>query len=116
MNKHKNVFKFNKIVNKIIYKLEKSLDNYSGNIDIDYESYNNIMKIQINLKNEIIISRQEFLKQIWIATKYKGYHFQYYKNKWFCKRNKCEIFSFLKNFFKKKTGTNILKNFNKIKL
>ncbi|WP_343183536.1 iron donor protein CyaY [Buchnera aphidicola] len=110
-----NLIKFHNTVDKIILILEKFLDNYSGKIDIDYESHSNIMKISICFKNEIIISKQEFLKQIWIATKYKGYHFEYYKKKWFCKRNKCELFDFLKNFFKKKIGKNIIKFIKKNK-
>ncbi|CAL4324942.1 Iron-sulfur cluster assembly protein CyaY [Buchnera aphidicola (Chaitophorus sp. 3695)] len=95
-----NTFKFNNLVNKIFFKIEKYLDNYNGKMDIDYESNFQIIQISIKCQKEIIISKQEFLKQIWIATKYKGYYFEYIKNKWFCKRNKCEIFQFIKKFFK----------------
>ncbi|NIH41059.1 MAG: iron donor protein CyaY [Buchnera aphidicola (Periphyllus aceris)] len=110
IKKKNNILNYHNEFNKIIIKLENSIDNYMGKIDIDYESNQQIMKISINSINEIIINKQEFLKQIWVATKYKGYYFNYYKNKWFCKRNNCEIFNFFKNFFIKKIGKNILFN------
>lgn len=99
--KKMDILKFHNIVNKIFLKIEKYLDNYNGKIDMDYESNFQIIQISIQCKKEIIISKQEFLKQIWIATKYKGYYFEYINNQWFCRRNKCEIFQFIKNMFKK---------------
>ncbi|WP_367677519.1 iron donor protein CyaY [Buchnera aphidicola] len=97
-----NTTNFHKLTNKIFIKIEKYLDNFSEQLDIDYESNFQIIKINIKLKNEIIISKQEFLKQIWIATKDQGYYFEYINNQWFCKRNKCEIFQLLNNIFIKK--------------
>ncbi|NIH16840.1 MAG: iron donor protein CyaY [Buchnera aphidicola (Periphyllus lyropictus)] len=99
--------KFHILVNKLILKIEKKLDKYNGKLNIDYESYNKILKINIKYKNEMIISRQEFLKQIWIATKYKGYYFKYKNKKWICKKNNIEIKKFLNNFFKKHIKENI---------
>ncbi|CAL4324904.1 iron donor protein CyaY [Buchnera aphidicola] len=98
--------KFHQLVDKTIEKIEKYLDNYQGKLDIDYEKSGNTTKINIKSKNEIIITRQEFLQQIWIATQYKGYYFKYKNNKWICQK-KYELFDFLKKFFLKKTKENI---------
>ncbi|MCW5197434.1 iron donor protein CyaY [Buchnera aphidicola] len=94
-----NTLKFHNLANKTFLKIEKYLDNYNGKLDIDYESNSQIIQISIEFKKEIIISKQEFLKQIWIATKYKGYYFEYINKKWFCKRNQCEIFQFINTIF-----------------
>lgn len=99
--KKNKISKFHNLANKAFLKIEKYLDNYNGKLDIDYESNFQIIKISINLKNEIIINKQEFLKQIWVATKYKGYYFEYINFQWFCKRNQCELFKLINSIFKK---------------
>jgi iron donor protein CyaY len=91
--------KFHQLVDNVIFKIEQCLDNYKGKLDIDYENNGKILKINLQSKNIIILTRQEFLKQIWIATEKKGYYFELKKNHWICKKNKYEIFFFLKKYF-----------------
>ncbi|CAL4324891.1 iron donor protein CyaY [Buchnera aphidicola] len=94
---------FHMLVDKTISKIEKYLDEYNGKLDLDYENNGKITKINFESKNEIIITRQEFLKQIWVATKSQGYYFKYKNNKWICRKKKHELFEFIKKYLFKKT-------------
>jgi len=86
---------FHKKVNQIILKIEHILDKYSNYIDIDYETHHHIMNIIFNNKSKIIINRQESLREIWLATKNMGYHFQYYKKLWICNRSNQNFWTIL---------------------
>ena len=45
------------------------------------------MTIFFRNKSVIIINKQEFLKQIWLATKLNAYHFDYKVDQWICNRS-----------------------------
>ncbi|CAL4324421.1 iron donor protein CyaY [Buchnera aphidicola] len=101
---------------KIILKIEKNIDLFLKIFklkNVDYENKNNLMKIKFfKKKQKIIISKQSFLKQIWIATSKNGYHFKYFKkkNKWICIRSKYELSELLKKIFFKYTKKNFFIN------
>lgn len=91
-NKNNN---FYKLVNDLFLKIEDNLSFYENKIDIDYEIEDYVITIIFANKSLIIINKQEFLKQIWLATKINAYHFNYKVNKWICNRtnkNFWEIF------------------------
>ncbi|WP_343128595.1 iron donor protein CyaY [Buchnera aphidicola (Kurisakia onigurumii)] len=98
---------FNKLFLEITLKIEKIIDDYSGNKNLDYEMNQNIFTIFINEK-KIIINKQEYLQQIWMATTKQGYHFALKKKKWICIRNNINIWVLLKKIFKKELQEDII--------
>ncbi|CAL4324998.1 iron donor protein CyaY [Buchnera aphidicola] len=84
---------------KILFKIEEYLNTFHGKNDIDYEINNNIMTISFQKNNKIIINKQTALKQIWLATKKNGYHFNYENFNWICNRTKRNIWNILEESF-----------------
>ncbi|CAL4325973.1 iron donor protein CyaY [Buchnera aphidicola] len=86
---------FYKLVDDLFLKIEDNLNVYENKIDIDYEIEDYVITITFANKSLIIVNKQEFLKQIWLATKLNAYHFNYKIDKWICNRtdkNFWEIF------------------------
>ncbi|QCI27379.1 iron donor protein CyaY [Buchnera aphidicola] len=90
---------FNIIYNKILFNIENYLDNFNSKNDIDYENNYQMMIISFSKTNKIIISKQESLKQIWLATRDNGYHFNYQNSNWICNRSKRNFWSILEESF-----------------
>ena len=105
---------FNILFNKILYIIEEYLDKISSKTDIDWEINYQIMTISFSKHNKIIISKQESLKQIWLASKNQGYHFNYIKPNWICKRTNQNLWNILtKEFFiQGKEKVNFSQNIN----
>lgn len=78
-----------------MFTIQDILDNYLGNADIDCEIQYYTMTITFNNKSKIIINRQESLRQIWLATKKNGYHFEYKEKKWICNKSKKNFWDIL---------------------
>ncbi|CAL4325418.1 Iron-sulfur cluster assembly protein CyaY [Buchnera aphidicola (Thelaxes suberi)] len=92
---------FLKEFHKIIVKIEKIIDAYSGKKDIECEIDADVFSIIINNKKKIIINKRENLKQIWMANQETGYHFNYDGTKWICLRKKIEFWQALKDSLNK---------------
>jgi len=75
------------LVNDLFLKIEDNLNLYDNEIDFDYEIQDYVMTIMFSNKSLIIINKQEPLKQIWLATKINGYHFNYINYQWICNRS-----------------------------
>ncbi|WP_343190305.1 iron donor protein CyaY [Buchnera aphidicola (Mollitrichosiphum nigrofasciatum)] len=92
---------FHAIVDKTMSEIEKVLDQNLGYDIHDFEINNNIMSITFKSKNKILLTRQESIRQLWLATNRKGYHFKYENNTWLCIKSCKKINTILKNLFLK---------------
>jgi CyaY protein len=79
---------FYNLVDDLFVKIENNLNIYDDKIDIDYDIQDYVITITFSDKSVIIINKQEFLNQIWLATKFNAYHFNYEADKWVCNRSK----------------------------
>jgi CyaY protein len=66
---------FNQRVEDIIESIEDKLDEVDA--DLDYETAGGILTISFENNTKVILNRQTPLKQIWVATKSGGFHFNY---------------------------------------
>lgn len=66
---------FNQRVNDIIEEIEDKLDEIEA--ELDYETEGGVLTISFGNNSRVILNRQTPLKQIWVATKGGGYHFNY---------------------------------------
>lgn len=66
---------FNQRVDDIIESIEDKLDELDT--DLDYETAGGILTISFENDTKVILNRQTPLKQIWVATKSGGFHFNY---------------------------------------
>lgn len=93
---------YHQIVDEVFSQLEEAIDD-SGS-DIDYEIIGNVMNLEFDDRSQIVINKQEAMKEIWLASKSGGFHFSYIDEKWICSKSGSEFFSFVKNECDKHAG------------
>ncbi|AAO27236.1 CyaY [Buchnera aphidicola str. Bp (Baizongia pistaciae)] len=86
---------YHTLVNKLFLLIEENIDKNQEKCDIDCELHHNMLIINLNNTNQVIINKQESLKQIWLATKKNGYHFEYINKQWICNRTKKDFWNVL---------------------
>ncbi|WP_392565511.1 iron donor protein CyaY [Utexia brackfieldae] len=89
---------FHQLAEILMTQVESTIDQYveQTDSDIDYEIQGNVMTITLENQHKIIINTQEPLRQMWMATRQQGYHFDYRNNHWYCNRNGAEFITVLK--------------------
>lgn len=70
-----NESEFDLKVDSVIEHIEEQLDELE--VDFDYETAGGILTMTFENGSKIIINRQTPVKQIWVATKSGGYHFNH---------------------------------------
>lgn len=84
--------KFNQRVDEVIEQLEEAIDDSGA--DIDYDTVGGILTLTFENDSKIILNRQTPVKQIWVATKGGGFHFDYDPDSesWLNDNDKQELF------------------------
>jgi len=73
-----------------LVKLENILEEaVQSDLDIDYESSNDMLSLLFSNDSVAIISRQTAIRQLWLAARSGGFHFEFDVNKksWICTVN-----------------------------
>ena len=70
-----NESEFNERVEETLLKIEEDIDDSGA--DIDYENVAGILTLTFEDDSQIIINRQSAMKQLWVAAKSGGYHFDW---------------------------------------
>ncbi len=65
---------FHQLADQLMLYIEETLDSFTGDSDIDYETNGGVMTLTFENGSKIVINRQEPLHQVWLATKAGGYH------------------------------------------
>lgn len=78
---------FHDLVDATLRNLEDILDD--GDADIDIENSAGILTLTFTNQHQLILSRQEPLKQLWLADRSGGFHFDYDEQaqEWRCDSN-----------------------------
>ena len=104
-----NESEFNDIVDDILIKIEDAVEEACDNTgaDIDYETASGILTLSFTNGTQIIINRQAPLKQIWVAAKTGGFHFDFNEaaDEWQC--NSKELFASLSDYCTGQSGQTI---------
>jgi CyaY protein len=85
--------------------IEEAIDDSEA--DIDYEVTGNVMTLEFENRSQIIINRQEPMKEIWLASKSGGFHFKLIDDKWTCSKTGMELFEMVKEECVKHAGEEI---------
>lgn len=95
-----NESEFNDVVDDFLIAVEDAIEEAceTSGADIDYETAAGILTLTFENASQIIINRQAPLKQIWVACKQGGFHFDYDEDaeQWLC--NGKEIFAALSEY------------------
>ncbi len=104
-----NESEFNDIVDDIFIEIEDAIEEACDETgaDIDYETTSGILTLSFTNETQIIINRQTPLKQIWLAAKQGGFHFDFNDEtaQWLC--NGKELFTALSEYCTDQAGQNI---------
>ncbi|MEC7940954.1 MAG: iron donor protein CyaY [Pseudomonadota bacterium] len=100
-----NETEFHQLVDIQMQNIEEAIDDSEA--DIDYEVTGNVMTLEFENRSQIIINRQEPMKEIWLASKSGGFHFKLIDNKWTCSKTGMELFEMVKEECVKHAGEEI---------
>jgi len=83
-----NESEFNDMVDDIFVEIEDAIEDVCDETgaDIDYETTAGILNLTFANGSQIIINRQAPLKQIWVASRQGGFHFDFdaSSEQWLC--------------------------------
>jgi len=100
-----NETEFHQLVDSQMQIIEQAIDDSGA--DIDYETSGNVMTLEFEDRSQIIINRQEPMKEIWLASKSGGFHFQWIDEQWICSKTGVELISMVKQECEKHAGEEI---------
>jgi len=70
-----NETEFNQLIDDILMDIEDQLDD--TDLDIDCETHSGILTLTLPNSSQIIINRQTFTRQLWLAAKSGGFHYEF---------------------------------------
>jgi CyaY protein len=70
-----NESEFHQRVDAMLLAIEEAID--ESGADIDYENAAGILTLELEDGSQLIINRQTSLKQLWLAVRSGGYHFDW---------------------------------------
>lgn len=79
-----NESEFNNVADQTIEAIQDAIDNCDG--DIDYDEIGGVLTLEFDNGSKIIFSKQAPVKQLWMAAKSGGFHFDYdeHRQQWLC--------------------------------
>ena len=96
---------FHQLVDIQMQNIEEAID--ESEADVDYEATGNVMTLEFENRSQIIINRQEPMREIWLASKSGGFHFKLIDDKWTCSKTGMELFEMVKEECVKHAGEEI---------
>lgn len=96
---------YHHLADAALERITQAIDN--ADLDLDYEQSGNVLELECADDSQIIINKQEAMSQIWVATKFGGYHFSYEEGQWLDDRSGEELYGFLAGAVAKQGGESI---------
>ena len=98
---------FNQRTDEIIELIEERLDEVDA--DLDYDNEGGVLSISFADNSKVIINRQAPLKQIWVATKSGGFHFDFNPDvdAWVKDDDGTELFAALSKYCSQQAGETV---------
>jgi CyaY protein len=96
---------YHQLIDNLFINLEEQVDECE--VDLDYESASGILEIIFPDGSKIILNKQTPLQQLWVATKFNGYHFEYRDNTWIDNRSGAEFWQFMNDAASRQAGAKI---------
>ena len=101
-----NESEFNDLVDDMLVDIEDAVEDAcdESGADIDYETTSGILTLSFSNGSQIIINRQAPLKQLWVAAKQGGFHFDYDEDseQWRCDGK--ELYTALSEYASEQAG------------
>ncbi|MDT8281687.1 MAG: iron donor protein CyaY [Gammaproteobacteria bacterium] len=103
-----NESEFQEIADQTIADIQDAVDNSGA--DIDYDEIGGVLTLEFENGSKIIFSKQGAMKQLWMAARSGGFHFNYDETtkQWLCDTgDKEEIYSMLSRLSTEQAGEEV---------
>ncbi|WP_053150199.1 iron donor protein CyaY [Pseudomonas sp. P97.38] len=99
--------RFHDLVDATQQTLEDVFDD--SELDIDLESSAGVLTVKFENGSQLIFSRQEPLRQLWLAAVSGGYHFDYDEEseRWMCDKSEEQLGEMLERIVKAQAGVKL---------
>ncbi len=99
-----NESEFNHQIDDLMMAIEDAID--ESGTDIDFENAGGILTLTFENRSQIILSRQGALRQLWMAARTGGFHFDYNQEQkeWICDSNGEEFCNMLNRLASDQAG------------
>jgi len=97
---------FNQQVDAVLRRIEEAVD--GGDADIECETSGGILELSFENGSKIIVNRQTAAREIWVAAKSGGYHFNWRDGGWHDTRDGGELFAALSHYASAQAGEEVL--------
>lgn len=102
---------FNQKTDELLTAIEDAIDEVidEEDLEIDFETAGGILTLGFEDSSKIIINRQAPLRQIWVATRSGGFHFDFdpERNQWREEKSGSELFAELSRHCSASTGYHV---------
>ncbi|MBM7037570.1 iron donor protein CyaY [Vibrio ulleungensis] len=85
---------FHQLADALLTQIEEMID--ESGADIDYEATGNVLTLEFEDRSQIVINKQEPMREIWLASKSGGYHFSLQADAWICSKSGLELIELVK--------------------
>ncbi|GAB1622469.1 iron donor protein CyaY [Agarivorans albus] len=95
---------YHQLVDDAFERIEQTMD--SDDFDIECDINGGVLTLEFENRSKMVINKQEPLHQLWLATKFGGYHFEWHEaeQQWICNRSGSEFWSLLVESITKQSG------------
>ena len=103
-----NESEFQEVAEQTIEDIQDAIDNIET--DIDYDEVGGVLTLEFEDGSKIIFSKQGAMKQLWMAAKSGGFHFDYSEDKkqWLCdSTDKEELYKMLSRLASEQAGEEV---------
>lgn len=103
-----NETEFNELAEQAIEQIQDAIDDSGA--DIDYDEVGGVLTLELDDGSKIIFSRQAPVKQLWMAAKSGGFHFDFdeQRNCWVCDSGTHEeLFEMLSRLVTEQSGEDV---------
>ncbi len=85
------------LADQTLNTIETYLESQEDKYDFEFETTGGVLTIFFENKTKIVINKQAPMREMWLAAKSGGYHFQYQAEQkcWFSQRDQIEFFACL---------------------
>ena len=95
---------FDQLADETMLLIEEAID--ESGVDIDYDNAGGILTLEFENGSKIIVNKQAPLKQLWVAARSGGFHFDYDANAecWRLQGQGDELFTCLSRYCSEQAG------------
>ncbi|MGI2260297.1 iron donor protein CyaY [Shewanella sp. GXUN23E] len=101
---------FHQLADEMFQTIESAIENAidEQDADVDVDASGGVLQLEFDDGSKIVINKQEPLHQIWVATKFGGYHFSFENGQWLDMRTDAgEFMPFVKASIARQSGIQI---------